>query len=503
MMAGSLYSIGWQIITDPDLVSLVRRAYTQGVVMDTWMHGEWQAEITPGAQSQLRERARGLASQVSAHQITWPVYPLTSRYLSHLFQAVLTSMALFTVHTQSHAKQVAEGDVEHAFATLRQFADQEPWGLSAVVRTFHVIWSFEDLNALRYFGRLSRNEFLSGVSHRPWVMELLADQLSLYMRMGLVKESLTGKGEMLRLMPRGRHVLEELEKILEESGELAWRANQQRWDIFRTMDYDTVFHTVIPDSDEATRDFLDLLPLKPGMQVLEVGAGTGRVCVDTGLWERVLPEGQVIAVEPSTTMATNLQEKSHRLHIPNLQVVQARAEDLPLNDSQFDLTLAVAVLHFTDVEEAVREMARVTKPGGWVAAVVPPSNMDIREIPMVALWLRPLSELADEFGLPFGDRNGLPPGQLEEAFHKALLQDVRVWPAPGTVTAEDHRAFFTFFVRGAAFFQHTLARLPYRERVHLLQHLEKRGEQIADQTQSDEKRHIFYGEAIWERVPLT
>ncbi len=129
--------------------------------------------------------------------------------------------------------------------------------------------------------------------------------------------------------------------------------------------------------------------------------------------------------------------------------------------------------------------------------------MDIREIPMVALWLRPLSELADEFGLPFGDRNGLPPGQLEEAFHKALLQDVRVWPAPGTVTAEDHRAFFTFFVRGAAFFQHTLARLPYRERVHLLQHLEKRGEQIADQTQSDEKRHIFYGEAIWERVPLT
>ncbi len=502
LTARNLYSISWQIITDPDLVALVRRAYSQGVVMDTWMHGEWQAEITREAQRRLEDMATGLASQVSDAQTTWPIYPLSTLYLAHLFQAVLTSMALFTVHRQSDTNQVTESYVEQALATLTQFASEESWGLHAVVRVFHVIWSFEDLNALRYFRRLPRAEFLSGVSHRPWVQELLADQLSLYLRMGVVKESLTGKGEMLRLTPRGHHVLAEIERVLEESGELAWRANQQRWDVFRTMDYDTVFNVVGPDSEQATRDFLDHLPIKPGMQVLEVGAGTGRVCVDLGLCERVLPGGQVVAVEPSAAMGAHLQDKCERRAISNVQIVKARAEDLPFADQQFDLTMAVAVLHFTDVDAAVKEMARVTKPGGRVAALVPPPNMEVREIPMVALWLRPLSELAEEFGLSFGERNGLPPGRLENAFHQASLQDVTRWPVPVTVTAEDYRAFFTFFVKGAAFFQHTLARLPYHERVHLLQNLEKRGEQIASQTQPAEKRHIYYGEAIWGRVPL-
>ena len=502
MMARSLYSIGWQIVTDPDLSDLVRRAYTNGVVMDTWMHGGWQAEITSAAEIRLTELAAGFASEVGTEETIWPVYPLSDQYLSHLFQAVLRSMALFEVHTQSDVKLVTERTVEQAGVTLQQFAAGETWGLHAVVRVFHVIWSFEDLNALRYFRRLGRDEFLSGVSHRPWVKDLLADQLSLYLRMGLVKESLTGKGDMLRLTPRGRSVFEEMERILEESGELAWRANQQRWDIFRDMDYDTVFRVVGPDSDQATRTFLDLRPLKPGMQVLELGAGTGRVTVDMELYKEVLPGGVVVAVEPSPTMEAHLQDKCTKEDITNVQIVRAYAEHLPFEDSQFDQTVAVAVLHFTEVDEAVQEMVRVTKPGGWVGALLPPPDVDVREIPMVALWLRPLSELAEEWGLPFGDRNGLPPGRLEEAFRQTSLQDVKIWPVPVTITAEDHHAFFTFFVRGAAVFQHTLARLPYRERVNFLQHLEQRGEQIAAQTRPDEKRHVYYGEAIWGRVPL-
>lgn len=91
----------WQIVTDPDLVALVRRAYTQGVVMDTWMHGEWQAQITPEAQIHLGEVATEFATPVSITQATGPVYPVSTQYLIHLFQAVLTSMALFRVHTQS------------------------------------------------------------------------------------------------------------------------------------------------------------------------------------------------------------------------------------------------------------------------------------------------------------------------------------------------------------------------------------------------------------------
>ena len=501
IMPDNLYALGWQILTDPDLSALVRRAYTQGVVLDTWMHGDWQAEIVPAAQNQLAQEAEVLAAQIRREPIAGPVYPFSFPYLTHLFQAVLTSMALFRVHTQSQVKCVSPQAVTQARDTLNHFAAQEPWGLRAVLRVFHVIWSFEDLNALCYFRRLPRAEFLSGISHRPWVQELLADQLSLYLRMGLVKEWLAGQGEMLRLTPRGQEVLRELARILEESGELAWRANQQRWDIFRILDYDAVFHRVGPDSDQTAQAFLNFRPRVSGMQVLEVGAGTGRVCVDMGLYQQVLPGGQVLALEPSPAMIARLQDKCTQHHITNVQVIRGHAEQLPLPDRQFDQTLAVAVLHFTDVEQAVQDMVRVTKPGGWVGALLPPPEIDVREIPMVALWLRPLSELAEEWGLPFSDRNGLAPGRLEAAFRQSGLEAITLWPVPMTVTVEDPQAFFALGVKGAAIFQHVLARLPYRERGHLLHQLEQRGKELVTQTQPEEQRHIYYGEAIWGQVP--
>ncbi len=501
-MADTLYALGWRIVTDPDLPALVRRAYSHGVVLDTWMHGDWQAEILPTAQKQLAQDGEALATQIDRQPLTDPVYPFTFPYLAHLFQAVLTSMALFTVHTQSQVKCVSPQAVTQARETLDQFAAQEPWELRAVLRVFHAIWSFEDLNALAYFRRLPRADFLSGVSHRPWVQELLTDQLSLYLRMGLVQEWLAGQGDMLQLTARGQSILRELTRVLEDSGELAWRANQQRWDIFRTMDYDAVFHRVGPDVDQATQAFLAAHPCQPDMQVLEVGAGTGRVCLDLGLYQQVGSGGQVVALEPSPTLAAHLRDKCAQHHIPNIHVISDRAEDLPLPSQQFDQTLAVAALHFTDVEQAVQEMTRVTKPGGWVGAVLSSPQIDVREIPMVALWLRPLSELAEQWGLPFGDRNGLAPDRLEAAFRHSGLEAVTLWPIPLTVTAEDPQAFFTLTVKGAAFFQHVLARLPYRERGQLLQQLAQRGDHFAAHTQPEEQRHVYYSEAIWGRVPL-
>ena len=103
--------------------------------------------------------------------------------------------------------------------------------------------------------------------------------------------------------------------------------------------------------------------------------------------------------------------------------------------------------------------------------------------------------------MPFSDRNGLAPGRLEAAFRQSGLEAITLWPVPMTVTVEDPQAFFALGVKGAAIFQHVLARLPYRERGHLLQQLEQRGKELVTQTQPEEQRHIYYGEAIWGQVP--
>ena len=72
------------------------------------------------------------------------------------------------------------------------------------------------------------------------------------------------------------------------------------------------------------------------------------------------------AVEPSEPFAD-----ACRARLPGVEVVVARAEALPFAGRVFDATLSQLVVNFmADPEAGVREMARVTRPGGVVAACV-------------------------------------------------------------------------------------------------------------------------------------
>ena len=54
---------------------------------------------------------------------------------------------------------------------------------------------------------------------------------------------------------------------------------------------------------------------------------------------------------------------------PGVDVRLGRAEAIPFEDARFDVALAQLVLHFvTDPEQAARELKRVVRPGGVVAA---------------------------------------------------------------------------------------------------------------------------------------
>jgi SAM-dependent methyltransferase len=57
--------------------------------------------------------------------------------------------------------------------------------------------------------------------------------------------------------------------------------------------------------------------------------------------------------------------------LPDVEVVEAQAEALPFADGTFDVTLSQLVVNFMhDPEAGVREMGRVTRPGGLVASCV-------------------------------------------------------------------------------------------------------------------------------------
>jgi demethylmenaquinone methyltransferase/2-methoxy-6-polyprenyl-1,4-benzoquinol methylase len=105
------------------------------------------------------------------------------------------------------------------------------------------------------------------------------------------------------------------------------------------------------------RDALVRAGLKEGMEVLDVGVGTGLVaaqaCVLTG------NPALVTGVDPSPGMMAASK-------LPKAMVmVEGRAESLPFPDNHFDfLSMGYALRHISDLSVAFAEFERVLKPGG-------------------------------------------------------------------------------------------------------------------------------------------
>jgi SAM-dependent methyltransferase len=107
----------------------------------------------------------------------------------------------------------------------------------------------------------------------------------------------------------------------------------------------------------------DYAGVTAGQRVLDVGCGPG--ALTTELVARLGPAA-VTAVDPSEPFVAAARERH-----PGVEVQQAAAEDLPFEDDAFDAALAQLVVHFmADPVTGLREMARVTRPGGMVAACV-------------------------------------------------------------------------------------------------------------------------------------
>jgi SAM-dependent methyltransferase len=107
----------------------------------------------------------------------------------------------------------------------------------------------------------------------------------------------------------------------------------------------------------------DFAGVAPGQKVVDVGCGPG--ALTTVLVDR-LGAGSVAAVDPSESFVAAARSRH-----PGVDVQRAAAESLPYEDGTFDAAIAQLVVHFmTDPVAGLREMARVTRADGVVAACV-------------------------------------------------------------------------------------------------------------------------------------
>ncbi len=112
------------------------------------------------------------------------------------------------------------------------------------------------------------------------------------------------------------------------------------------------------DIDEYFDIYMSLLPVKPGDSVLETSVGTG-------LNFKYLPHGVKLAgLDLSAEMLANCQNNLRRWQM-EADLYLGNAESLPFADSSFDVVFTCGGFNFfSDRAKAVREMIRITKPGG-------------------------------------------------------------------------------------------------------------------------------------------
>ncbi len=108
------------------------------------------------------------------------------------------------------------------------------------------------------------------------------------------------------------------------------------------------------------------LDLHPGMRVLDVGCGPGRVTIPIA--RAVGPDGEVVAIDVQTGMLNRARQRAAAANVGNIRFLQTHVGDGALDVETADRAILVTVLgEIPDREAALRAIFDALKPGGYVS----------------------------------------------------------------------------------------------------------------------------------------
>lgn len=164
--------------------------------------------------------------------------------------------------------------------------------------------------------------------------------------------------------------------------------------------------------------------LSSGMHFLDVAAGTGALSLPAARLG-----ARVVATDISPAMIQRLKSRAREEGLSNLEGYVMDGHSLDLDDGVFDISASqYGVMLLQDLPQALREMARVTRPGGRVvlAAFGPPTQVEF-----LRFFLSAMKSVIPGFaGLPM-DPPPLPfqvsdPEKLRQVMVSAGLKDIRI-----------------------------------------------------------------------------
>lgn len=167
-------------------------------------------------------------------------------------------------------------------------------------------------------------------------------------------------------------------------------------------------------TEPLARALVDATGIEAGMRVVDVGCGPGGLT--TELAGRLGGEN-VAAIDPAAQFVAACRER-----VPGADVREGVAEQLPWEDASFDAALSCLVLAFmSDADAGLTEMARVTKPGGTVAACM--WDLEGGGMRMLALFWKAMKSVKPD-SKDERDRAGTKQGEIAERMRRVGLAEV-------------------------------------------------------------------------------
>lgn len=103
-------------------------------------------------------------------------------------------------------------------------------------------------------------------------------------------------------------------------------------------------------------------PLERGATIVDLGSGPGGLSIELG---KLLPQVNVIGVDPSDEMLKIASENAHEAGMSNYETRLGRAEEIPMESDSVDLVVTQSSFHeWEDVQKGLSEVFRVLKSGG-------------------------------------------------------------------------------------------------------------------------------------------
>lgn len=485
----------------PDLTQEFRELQSAGLVISPWLagvnsNGRFDAGVFEMLDSEIRTFVIRAWTEDERLKVLHDV-PAPSRIPRTATYEIVSSTAVHLAHERTGSLEVDDDLALEAFQRTLHFAENH--GFGTLVQLYMTATSWENQNALSYYRSIPEREFVLGKWHRPWVDYDLGEELLFGALLGNYQIVISEGRRHVTLTDTGRAAYHQATEVLQNSGYLTQRLNMLRISQFsRFENYEHLGEEIWPHSIDLRREFLAWSQIRPGMRVLELGCANGVLTFDCGLAQLIGRTGHITGVDPSAGMVGRANVKRETLGIDWVDFHKGHAEELPFADGTFDAVIGTAFLHLTDLDQALREMKRATKPGGIVASYHPVEFA--YDIDFFKDWFEPLFALSKRRN-DTRPKDSLPsPSRVLRAFHDTGLSNVSTADVPMPTQFQDPDKVIAHFIEGVGWFAEELALLPWKARLDLIEELKQRGRDVCSKYTTEQLTVGFPSQMIRSTV---